>query len=424
MSRFVDGYKDFTQARTREAGRNYSFMEYIEEHRRPPDFLLTDEGTLVPLNGFIGLLAAGRVIADIDSVGGDGGNAGFVWLRDENGVITAAQTVKIDPGFAFHFNKPGNWAFNTRQNNKGRKLDDIRDIQIATNHHGVTILWGSLTPKQKDAFLSALQNCARYLSEEVLSFLFYREGRFEHMPRDIAGDMASNFKIWVALQLEIYGEEISQFKREHPLYQLRIEYMDEWGELPILLSQENVLTSRFFTPLVIKRQQTLHEEQGNHLQQISLKNHGESVPVTNQSIGPDQLFVEARHVLLVGPPGIGKSAFSQKIAPKQLSGHSLNDRFDALYWLPLRRLNLAVEAEGFLHGVTDPDLFLARAVATILVEDQSLTDALLGEIRNNKPEPLSFSGWVRRSYTCFVQSPLPLLQETRFADPSHITGRL
>ena len=41
MSPFVDGYHDFSQVRTREAGRDYSFMEYIQEHHRPPDFLLT-----------------------------------------------------------------------------------------------------------------------------------------------------------------------------------------------------------------------------------------------------------------------------------------------------------------------------------------------------------------------------------------------
>ena len=129
MSRFVDGYKDFTQARTREAGRNYSFMEYIRGAPPPPRFFTHRRGELlVPLNGFIGLFQRAESLPDIDSVGGDGGNAGFVWLRDESGVITAAQTVKIDPGFAFQFDKPGNWAFNTRQNNKGRKLDDIRDI--------------------------------------------------------------------------------------------------------------------------------------------------------------------------------------------------------------------------------------------------------------------------------------------------------
>ena len=71
MSRFVDGYQDFTQARTRESGRDYSFMEYIQEYHRPPDFLLTEEGVLVPLNGLIDLLAVGKVLADTDIIGGE-----------------------------------------------------------------------------------------------------------------------------------------------------------------------------------------------------------------------------------------------------------------------------------------------------------------------------------------------------------------
>ena len=120
--------------------------------------------------------------------------------------------------------------------------------------------------------------------------------------------MTSSFKEWVDLRLEIYEEEISRFKREHPLHQLRIEYIDKWGELPILLSQENVLTSKFFTPLAIRRQQILHEEQTNNLPHNSTCSL-----VIDQSIEPNQLFVEARHVLLVGPPGIGKSTFLKKL---------------------------------------------------------------------------------------------------------------
>ena len=153
MSRFEDGYKDFAEARTKEGGREYSFMEYIQEYHRPPDFLLTDDGDLVPLEGFVELLAVGRMLADTDFIGGGGGNAGFKWTLDADGRPIKAKTYKIDPGFVLQCNSSANWALNTYRNNDGRKLGNIRDIQIANNHNGVTIKWDSLTADQQSVFL-------------------------------------------------------------------------------------------------------------------------------------------------------------------------------------------------------------------------------------------------------------------------------
>ena len=387
MSRFVDGYHDFTQARTREGGCDYSFMEYIQEHHRPPDFLLTEEGVLVPLRGLIELLAVGRIVADTDMIGGGGGNAGFKWVCDDDGAIVGAQTVKIDPGYAFQFKTPVNCLFNKLENGQGPQLDNVRDIQIANNHQGVTIKWESMTPEQRDAFLSSLQNCGRYLSEEVLSFLFYREGRFQDMPAQVARQMASDFRKWVALQLRIFEEEVSAFKRENPLHQLRIEYIDKWGELPLLLSEENVLISEFFTPLAIKERREIEEKQPDLFGQNYMRGLGASLH-SAKTIEPHQLFAEARHVLLCGPPGAGKSTFSQEIAHRWASGKLFNDRFHAVYWIPLRRLNKELDLGGFLHGVTDRDEFLARTIANILLKDQSLTDACLAEIKDNREKTL------------------------------------
>ena len=210
MSRFVDGYHDFAKARTREDGVDYSFMGYIEKFHRPPDFLLTEEGVPVPLKGLIELLAVGRIVADTDMIGGGGENAGFKWVYDDHGTIIGAQTVKIDPGYAFQFKTAANWLFNKLQNKHAQRLENDRDIQIANNHQGVTIKWESMTLEQRDTFLSALQNCDRYLSDDVLSFLFYREGRFQDsMPKDVAEEMISDFREWIALQFEIFEEKIS-----------------------------------------------------------------------------------------------------------------------------------------------------------------------------------------------------------------------
>ena len=383
MSRFVDGYHDFAQARTREGGRDYSFTEYIQEYHRPPDFLLTEEGVLVPLHGLIELLAVGRILADTDLIGGDGGNAGFKWVYDDNGTIIGTQAVKIDPGYAFQFKTPTNWLFNKRQDKDGPRLDNDRDIQIANNHQDMTIKWESMTFEQRDAFLSSLQNCGRYLSEEVLSFLFYREGRFQDMPARVAQQMASDFREWTALQFQIFGEEVSAFKRENPLHQLRVQYIDKWGELPLLLSDENVLTSEFFTPLAIKEHRELPEQPGRPSADNPMRGITGMGQSTSWLVDPNQLFTQTRHVLLLGPPGVGKSALCQNIVYNWGSGRAFN-HLHAMYWIPLRRLNKEVDREGFLEGVTEPDVFLARAVANILLEDQSLTDACLAEIRDHK----------------------------------------
>ena len=387
MSRFEDGYKDFAEARTKEGGREYSFMEYIEAHHRPPDFLLTDDGDLVPLEGFVELLGVGRMLADTDFIGGGGGNAGFKWILSADGRPIKAKTYKIDPGFVLQCNSSANWAFNTYRNNDERKLGNIRDIQIANNHDGVTIKWDSLTADQQSVFLSSLQHGARHLSEEVLSFLFYREGHFRDLPEDIAQRMAVDFRGWALLQLKIYGPEIAQFKRENPLHQLRIKYIDRWGEMPLLLSGENVLANTFFTPLAIKEHRESFQPQAGASEGDQISAILGALPSTSQSIQPDELFAQTRHVQLLGPPGAGKTAFSQNIAFRWASGQGFGN-LHAVYWIPLRRLNKELDPGGFLHGVTDPDAFLARAVAHILLEDGSLADACLAEIRNNRGNSL------------------------------------
>ena len=154
------------------------------------------------------------------------------------------------------------------------------------------------------------------------------------------------------------------------------------GRLPLLLSEENVLISEFFTPLIIKEHREIEEEQVDRMGGLGASLH------STKTIEPHQLFVEARHVLLCGPPGAGKSTFSQEIVHRWASGKLFNDRFHAVYWIPLRKLNKELEPGGFLHGVTDPDQFLARTIANILLEDRSLTDACLHEIRDNRERTL------------------------------------
>ena len=74
-----------------------------------------------------------------------------------------------------------------------------------------------------------------------------------------------DFRDWGLLQLEIYQTDIVRFKTEHPLHQLRIKYIDRWGEMPLLLSGENVLANTFFSPLAIKEHREPSQPAGRHL---------------------------------------------------------------------------------------------------------------------------------------------------------------
>ena len=101
MSRLVEGYQDFAHAFTMHLEQRISVPEFLRIMHRPPEAIITPEGQSVPLTGLIELFAVARAIGDTDVFGGSGTNAGFIWIRNDRGVITSARTIKIDPGLAF-----------------------------------------------------------------------------------------------------------------------------------------------------------------------------------------------------------------------------------------------------------------------------------------------------------------------------------
>ena len=241
MSQFIDGYQDLRYATTLVDGLDpVDFITYLHNFRRPPISILTPKGKLVPLRGLIELLAVGRVLGDTDIIGGRGGNAGFVWIKNPQGKIIAAQVYKVDASECFNFKleEPDhkgrlsfskNWLVNTRARKDrkelggGNTLEDERDLQTAQQDHRVTIKWASLLHEQREVFRATLFHCSRYLSEDaVLKYLFYREGRFnrssvEQIPEQIALNLQKNFKEWLQLQLEIYQDELQLFLQTlHP----------------------------------------------------------------------------------------------------------------------------------------------------------------------------------------------------------------
>ena len=230
MSRLVEEYHDFDHASTLHEGKSISFMDYIREKKQPADQIYTPQGTLVPLTGLIELIAVGRAIADTDVLGGYGGNAGFVWIKNDRGVITSARTIKIDPGCAFQFlhaprdEATFNITYDTlkRLGNQHRWQTDLRDIQIANNDRSTDIVWERLTQEQKNRFLNTLAASLKTVSrQEDLRFLFFREEAFnrseeEKIPTDIAELYVTKMQEWLTHQQQIYAQELSQHRANLP----------------------------------------------------------------------------------------------------------------------------------------------------------------------------------------------------------------
>jgi hypothetical protein len=280
MCSLVDGYQDLQHGRAKSPeGSPLSVTTYIERYCHPPEQLLTPDGREVPIRGLIGLLAVARILADTDAIGGEGGNAGYIWIKDETNQIIAAQAIKIDPGMAFHFGdeNEANWAANTYyRRRRGRTLEDVKDLQIAQNYHPLTIHWSSLTPAQKTEFLQVLYNSSRYLNTpDILTYLFYRDGQFnrtetEQNPPATAMKFRDEMTRWLNIQLEIYQEELTEFKQQYQTQIICAQQIDQWGEY--LLDQQQQAVDTAMRHLSRRLEQTRQELEISRLAQETLRN--------------------------------------------------------------------------------------------------------------------------------------------------------
>ena len=311
MSRFVDGYQDFADAWTELDGRPVRFIKYVEHCHQPPEALyvtykrfkggkeeieLNKPLKTVPLLGMIEMCAAMRILADTDGLGGYARNAGFVWQRDKSGSITAARAVKIDPGNAFQFTLPDegtsvNRVLNTKHE-AGNSLywfEDTRDIQVANSDMSVTLRWNSLTERQQQQFLDALDTMdALSESEKVLFFFFYRDGKFkrnesEEMPEEVARLLVFQMRQWIELQRKIYHRPLAPQKKKL-YYPSPLDRFTGRQEQLKLLSRELIIDN-----------------------------------------DNKQVHVSA----LCGPSGIGKSELAKYFAFK----HNVPYYFDLIFWL-------------------------------------------------------------------------------------------
>ncbi len=222
MSKMVNGYNDLATATIRVAGEKVKFTQFIETYHRFPEKILTSKGEEVPLEGSMEMLAAIRLLADTDGIGGDARNAGFIWMKDGKGKIVAARCVKIDPGYSFQFvslnkNHQSNRVLKTLDKvcSPSESLKDLKDIQVANANTSLTIVWNNMLSEQKITFLESLKAMIELIisaSDKDLRYIFYRKGAFnridvERMFKADASVLGQELKEWALLQQKVYFED-------------------------------------------------------------------------------------------------------------------------------------------------------------------------------------------------------------------------
>ncbi|MCE5316914.1 MAG: tetratricopeptide repeat protein [Parachlamydia sp.] len=157
MTRLLDNYQHFGECYSVDAqGERLTFADYLQRYHRPPEKLVSSEGTLVPLLGFFELLAAGAAAGDTAILGKNLTYAGCVWIKDAQGVITAARTAKMH--FCFTFDFPSDVPVDGRRN--------ICESGIS---------WNAMSPTEQTAFTTCLKRCLQFENQAARLFLFHRQ---------------------------------------------------------------------------------------------------------------------------------------------------------------------------------------------------------------------------------------------------------
>lgn len=69
FSLIPEGFRSLGEARTFSGRSSVSFKEFVRHHRRPPSDIVSPDGSRVPLLGMMEMLAAGRTLADLQTIG-------------------------------------------------------------------------------------------------------------------------------------------------------------------------------------------------------------------------------------------------------------------------------------------------------------------------------------------------------------------
>lgn len=230
LSKRVEGYQDL--AKLKECvlqEEQKEFTAFLKEGKLPEHVIL--DGKKLPLLGLMEILAAGRLLADTDVLGGGGNNAGVVMKYDATGEAIAVGAVKIDPGYAFNFRGMENLFFQSKNpaaHSSNLLREDKRNLQYG-NHHTRVLPWYNLTLSQQQQFIQALDRGLKVLrkTEEIAKMVNNREA-FKQTPKkrslpslgEVLGGIEENL-IW---QEETYTNELKECRAlvDGPVYQAPI----------------------------------------------------------------------------------------------------------------------------------------------------------------------------------------------------------
>ena len=176
-SKFIDGYRDLDALVAVDGATNISMAEFMAKHRRPPTRARVD-GCSVPVHGIEAILAAARLVADTDCLGGGFNNAGFVVRRNAVGMPLSVHTVKIDTGFSFNFQGSENvYTKSFLPFVTGHKMRDQRDIQFG-NNQTFEVEFEKLLPAQKDIFMKTFKHGLQRLDRGFIAALIWQDNAF------------------------------------------------------------------------------------------------------------------------------------------------------------------------------------------------------------------------------------------------------
>lgn len=155
------------------------FQECLDRHILPEEARRHEK--TFSLLSLVKALVTAKVIADIDVLGGGGGNAGFQELFDETGQFVGIELQKIDPGFAFAFRHPQavfHMDEGVRVLPEGPAPDE-RNIQFGSGGSDKLIYWKLFTEKQRYLFLETFERVVATTQEEgFLDYMLNRGGAF------------------------------------------------------------------------------------------------------------------------------------------------------------------------------------------------------------------------------------------------------
>jgi len=253
FSKSLPGFRDFSEVKVEYLQRRMNLIDFIETTHSIPRTVLDESNQPVQLIGLIELLVVARLLADIDSIGGSGTNAGIVYERNAKGE-KIARVVKIDPGLSFSFipnvNSCMNILFQMKSEGATEKCGFYStSTQIATQYRSLDIHWDYLSDPQKITYFKHMKKCYQHCANvDVMSFLFFRQGQFGFSEDHVAFVelMITYWTEWLSYQTKCFAYEWPKLVNSIDFevlqtYQLDSPVLEIKSDGPSKFDQENEL---------------------------------------------------------------------------------------------------------------------------------------------------------------------------------------